>query len=236
VTADEKFFAWLDGELDPAESAEMEARVESDPRLSRLAQEHRALAARLRHAFDKVAEAPVPESLSKSLRKREADVADFSAGRVSRGAPGWAPLPQWAAMAATLVLGLLLGTMFRLPDPSPLEVEGTAIYASASLDQALDSGLASAPDDGDVRLGLTFRDHAGSICRSFAAVQASGLACREGDRWQVRGLFAAAEGQATDYRMATGIDPNLAALIDSTMASDPFDAAQERAARDAGWR
>jgi hypothetical protein len=236
VTADEKFFAWLDGELGAAEAAEMEAKVESDPRLSRLAQDHRALAARLRHAFDEVAQAPVPEALAQCLRKREADVADLAAARDRRRAHNRAPLPQWAAMAATLVLGILVGTMVRLPGPSPLEVEGTAVYASASLDKALDSGLASAPDGGDVRLGLTFRDHEGSICRSFAAIQAIGLACREGDRWQVRGLFAASEGQATDYRMATGIDPSLAALIDSTMASEPFDAAQERAARDMGWR
>jgi hypothetical protein len=236
MTSDEKFFAWLDGELAPAEAAEMEAKVEADPRLSRLAEEHRAFAARLKTTFDSVADAPVPESLIQSLRKREADVADFSAARDRRRAPRWAPIPQWAAMAATLVLGLLIGTMARLPDPTPLAVEGTAIYASASLDNALDTGLASAPDNGDVRLGLTFRDHAGSICRSFAALQASGLACRDGDRWQVRGLFAAPEGQATDYRMATGIDPNLAALIDSTMASEPFDAAQEQAARDTGWR
>jgi hypothetical protein len=36
--------------------------------------------------------------------------------------------------------------------------------------------------------------------------------------------------------MAAGMDPNLAALVDSSMAGEPFDAAQEKAARDKGWR
>ncbi|HUG45644.1 MAG TPA: anti-sigma factor [Sphingomicrobium sp.] len=242
MTSDEKFFAWLDGELDGAEAAEMEAEVASDPRLSRLAKEHRALAARLRSAFDQLAEAPVPERLAESLRRPTADVADFAAVAAARERRrrDWVrsrqSLPQWAAMAATLVFGVVIGTLVAQPDSSPLEVEGAALYASASLDKALDSRLASAPAKGDVRIGLTFRDHGGSICRSFAAAQASGLACREDGRWQVRGLFAAPEGQASDYRMASGVDPNLAALIDSTMASEPFDAAMESSARDKGWR
>ncbi len=38
------------------------------------------------------------------------------------------------------------------------------------------------------------------------------------------------------YRMAVGSDPALAATIDSMIAGEPFDAAQEKAAKDAGWR
>jgi hypothetical protein len=49
-------------------------------------------------------------------------------------------------------------------------------------------------------------------------------------------LFAAPEGQGGVYRMAAGMDPNLAALVDSTMAGEPFDAAQEKAARQHEWR
>jgi hypothetical protein len=83
---------------------------------------------------------------------------------------------------------------------------------------------------------MTFRDQSGTICRSFSESGASGLACRDGGRWQVRGLFAAPEGQSGAYRMAAGMDPNLAALVDSTMAGEPFDAARERAAKQRGWR
>ena len=49
MVEDEKFFAWLDGELSPEEAARVEAEVSADPRLSRLANEHRAMTSGLRH-------------------------------------------------------------------------------------------------------------------------------------------------------------------------------------------
>jgi hypothetical protein len=36
--------------------------------------------------------------------------------------------------------------------------------------------------------------------------------------------------------MAAGEDPHVAVLIDETIAGEPFDAAQERAALDKSWR
>ena len=145
------------------------------------------------------------------------------------------PLPQWAAMAATLAVGIVVGTMIPQQDSGPVELQGGKIYAASALNQALDTQLASAPVD-DVRIGLTFRDQSGNICRSFTQSGASGLACRDGNRWQMRGMFAAPEGQSNDYRMAAGMDPNLAALIGSTASGEPFDAAAEKAAKDRGWR
>jgi hypothetical protein len=52
----------------------------------------------------------------------------------------------------------------------------------------------------------------------------------------LRGLFAAPQGQESEYRMAAGMDPNLAALVDSTIAGEPFDAAAEQAARRKNWK
>ena len=39
-----------------------------------------------------------------------------------------------------------------------------------------------------------------------------------------------------DFRMAAGADPGLAAMIDSQIAGEPFDAEAERKALDGGWR
>jgi len=231
MTEDDKFFAWLDGELEPADAAEMEAKVAADPQLTRLAEQHRALGARLKGAFDPIAEAPVPERLDAALRP-SAEVIDFTAAKSARITPS---LPQWAAMAATLAVGIFVGTAIPQRSGAPVEVQGGKIYTAAALDQALDTQLASAPA-GDVRIGLTFRDQAGEICRSFTQPAASGLACRGGGKWQLKGLFAAPEGQGSSYRMAAGMDPNLAALVDSTMAGEPFDAAGEKAAKDRGWK
>jgi hypothetical protein len=36
--------------------------------------------------------------------------------------------------------------------------------------------------------------------------------------------------------MAAGMDSNLAALVNSSIAGDPFDPAQEKAARRRGWK
>lgn len=237
MTADEKFFAWLDGELSGAEAAEVEAKVASDPELARLADEHRALQSRLKGAFDPIANAPVPQHLIDSVRRPKAEVIDFQAAKKAREPQRtWRPAAQWAAMAATLVLGFFAGTFAPHHNDAPVTVQDGALYASASLNQALSSDLASAPANGPVRIGLTYRDQAGAVCRTFTEAKSSGLACRNGARWQLRGLFPASEGQGDAYRMAAGMDPNLAALVNSTIAGDPFGPAQEKAAQRRGWK
>lgn len=228
---DKKFFAWLDGELGPDEAAEMEARVASDPELKRLADQHRALGRQLRSAFDPIAAEPVPERLHEAVRPL-AQVIDFAAAKRRRSMPAVA---QWTAMAATLAIGIFIGTRVPQETSAPVQVEAGKLYAAASLGKALETELASAPT-GDVRIGITYRDSAGEICRTFVAPAGSGLACRSGSRWQMKGLFSAPEGQSSDYRMAAGMDPNLAALVESSIAGEAFDEAQEKAAKAKGWK
>lgn len=234
---DETFFAWLDGELDADEAARVEAEVAAHPRLSAMAAEHRAMQSTLKGAFDTLVEAPLPEDLIAAVRApRQAQLIDLAEARKRRARGPLPSLPQWTAMAATLALGILIGTLApQTRKDSPIQVQGGKIYAAASLNDALSKELASAPR-GDVRIGVTFRDRSGAVCRSFTDPSSSGLACRDGKGWRLRGLFAAPEGQAGDYRMAAGMDPNLAALVDSTMTGEPFDASQEKAARDKAWR
>jgi hypothetical protein len=166
-----------------------------------------------------------------------AEPIDLNSRRSERRSQGgWFGVPQWAAMAATLALGLVVGNMVGGRSDSPVVNRDGMLVAAASLDQKLDRQLASAGANGPVRVGLTFRDRQGGVCRSFIDRAASGLACREEGDWRIRGLFPAPEGQSAGYRMAAGEDPRLAALIDETIAGEPFDAAQERAARDKGWR
>lgn len=231
---DEKFFAWLDGELDPAEAAEMEKRVAADPELAQAAAEHRALVGTLRSAFDPVAQAPVPDALSSALRS-DATVTQISAWR-ERKEQRRSPLPQWAAIAASLAIGLFGGTMVnRGPSGAPVEMQGGQLVAASAVKQALSTQLASA-DQGDVRVGLTFRDESGKICRTFSGSGGSGLACRSGEDWNVKGLFAAPGQSETDYRMAAGEDPQLAALVESTISGEPFDANEEAKAKSRDWR
>jgi hypothetical protein len=237
MSADEKFFAWLDGELDAAEAADMAARVEADPELAALAEQHRAMQAKMARAFDTITNAPVPERLRNAISPQPSNVVDLAEHREHRFRPlRLGGLPQWAMIAATLVMGIFVGTLVSGRNGSPVQVEGGRLYAASTLDRALDSELASAPSSGAIRIGLTFRDSGGKICRSFTGSVATGLACRDDGRWRVRGLFPAGEGQGGAYRMASGMDPNLAALVDSTMAGEAMDAAQEKAARQRDWR
>ena len=231
-----KFFAWLDGELDPAEAAEIEAAVAADPKLARKAEQHRLLGARLHAAFDPVAAAPVSlEAFAPGIAgERVASLAEARVARAGRRAPPvWA---QAAAMAATFVVGIATGNLLLADASSPIAPEAGRLVAAASLEQALYARLASAPADSGPRIGLTFRDRSGQVCRTFTDSAASGLACHEQGDWRIRGLFQAPEGQSGDYRMAAGASPELAALVDSTIAGEPFDAAQERAAKERGWR
>jgi hypothetical protein len=232
----ETFFAWLDGELSPDETARVEAEVAADPELKRLAEQHRAMQSQVKGAFDTVADAPVPERLLEAIHRPEPQVIDFGAAKRARDARRRSSVRQWAALAATLAVGIVVGTQVPTPSHAPIQVEDGQIYAAAALNEALDGELAGAPTKSTVRIGMTFRDQGGVICRTFTQESASGLACRNGERWQLRGVFGAPEGQGGEYRMAAGMDPNLAAMVDSAMAGEPFDAAQEKAARNKGWR
>ncbi|HEY7690648.1 MAG TPA: hypothetical protein VH835_18250, partial [Dongiaceae bacterium] len=214
---DEKFFAWLDGELPADDAARIAEQVGADPALIARAAEHRALAASLRAGF-----APLMEDKMPPPRFAPAEVVDLSARRKQGGARGSFGLPQWAAMAATLAVGIVAGHFVGGRDSSLIQSRDGQLVAAASLDEALNSQLASSEQGGAVRIGLTFRDKAGGICRTFSEKGATGLACRDGDHWRVDGLFGAAEGQQSDYRMAAGADPWIASMIDERINGDPF--------------
>lgn len=232
---DEKFFAWLDNELDAAAAAKVAAQVAADPALQRRAAAHRSLQARLGDAFAPIAAASIPATIFASAER--GTIVDLAVAREARsprlGSPSMA---QWAAMAATLVLGLATGSMLDRGSSSPVESQSGQLVASAGLARALDTRLASAPAATGPRIGLTFRSQDGTICRSFTDVAAQGLACRDGQDWRIRGLFQGAQSATGDYRMAAGADPNLAALIDATVAGEAFDAIEERQALAGNWR
>lgn len=236
MVEEEEFFAWLDGELSPEEAARVEAEVAADPELSKLAVEHRAMTAGLRGAFGTVEAQPIPAGLG-SLVDRDDKIVSLAEVRTAREARRVQPLwVQAAAIAATLAVGVFAGSQLGGGQGSPIRPQDGKLVAAASLDQALSTQLASAPANSGPRIGLTYRDTAGTICRTFEDQSASGLACREGGDWRIRSIFQRPEGQSADYRMASGGDPQLMEAVDASIAGEPFDAAQEKAAMEKGWR
>ena len=237
MVEEETFFAWLDGELSPEQAARVGAEVAADRRLSRLADEHRGMTAGMRSAFAEVASAPVPERIAAIVPAPEGRVVDLAQVRAVREARGMMPFwAQMAALAATLAVGVLTGSMLAGDPTSPIRPEAGRLVAGAELERALSAQLASAPAGKALRIGLTFRDRSGAICRTFQEESTTGLACRERGDWRIRALFQAHEGRATDYRMAGGADPRLMEIVESSMDGEPFDAAQEKSARDSAWR
>src|SRR3954449_10686589 len=131
MVTDDVFFAWLDGELDRSESGRVAAEVAASPELAKRAADHRAMQARLTKAFDGLLEAPVPEPLLQALRTPAPKVHDLAAARRSHQARRWA-LPQWAALAATLAIGILAGTMIPRESNAPVELRDSKVYAAAA--------------------------------------------------------------------------------------------------------
>lgn len=221
----EMLMAYADGELDPLRAKRVEKAIAKHPALAAKVEAHRALRATLSAHFDPVTDQPVPDRLRALL--------DVPAIPVAAPPRRWLSASSVAAMAATLVLGLAIGGSLDL-NPPPVGERGGALVAQSGLADALETQLASAqPADAETRIGLTFRDKAGAVCRSFEGEAMSGIACRAGDGWQVRQLMGSA-AQRTDYRQAGS--PEILMAAETMMADSPLDADAERAARDGGWK
>ncbi|HEX5304681.1 MAG TPA: hypothetical protein VFW82_01200, partial [Dyella sp.] len=80
----------------------------------------------------------------------------------------------------------------------------------------------------------------GHICRSFvrhAAPARAGLACHGEQGWQVPVVVPMGAPAEGDLRQAaSALPPAVQQAIDARLKGDVFDASQERAARDTGWR
>lgn len=238
---EERLLAWIDGALAPADAAEVADAVAADPALTALAESHRGLTQRLRGGFDLLLHDPIPAALAAAVQPA-ATVTDLSVARRARVNRTSAPvgrfrLPQWAAIAATLAVGMMAGQMTDKIGPKPNFIEGGAgLQASGQLASALDRELASSPASGSVRVQVTFRAHSGQICRSWSAAGQDGVACHAGNRWQVMASMAAPAIEDGQYRMAGSSNPRLLGIIDGMISGEPFDAKLELQARQDGWR
>ena len=249
--SDEMLMAYADGELDLVARAEIEAAMATDPEVRRAVERHRAFAASVRGAYQSVFEEPVPARLSalaatddestvelpvvqlaerRAEKDRRAEQAAAAAARPR--------LPQWAAIAASLAIGLLVG-LFAMREPAaPWEESGAGLVARGDLDQALTTQLAGEGEVAAVRVGISFRNRDGAYCRAFhlqREAPLAGLACREGGDWRLRVLAAAAR-QEGELQPAAAMPIAVLQAVDAAIDGEPLDAAAESAARDADWR
>lgn len=238
--SDEMLIAYADGELPQAQRAAVEAAAAADPELAARLRAHQALAEQVRGTFAKVAEEPAPERLLAAVRAgsdQGADIIAFPARRPASGGARWAGL---AALAASLVVGVIIG---RAALQGETGLVGDDMAARGALAQALNTQLASAAGPSTVKIGITFRATDGSLCRTFETGRArglAGLACRDGgEGWLVR-MSVPAQGSADTgaaYRTAASSLPvPVAELAQSLAAAPPLGPTEEAEARARGWR
>jgi hypothetical protein len=243
---DMQIHAYVDGELDPQSAARLEADSRADAGLAARIARQRELRLQLHSAFDAVLDEPVPQRLRDAVGDGapQAQVIALDSARRARmpARPAWSPR-EWGAMAATLVLGTVLGAMlFRTPGALPLETVQGQLLARGELDAALSTQPGGAvPAAGTTGIGLSLRAADGSWCRTFSLRSGSaGLACRRQDRWAVQLLEDRGAGQADatgGFRQAeSSLSPALLGAIDALGGSDALTPEQEQEQLRRGWK
>lgn len=241
--SEEMLFAYVDGELDAAATAQVEAALAQDTQLAARVAEQRRLRTLLQDRFDPVALEPVPERLLQAATTSPAAVVDIASARARRALPergrSWA-WREWGAMAATLVLGLMAGFAWRdTTGDQPLVTRNGSLVATGHLADVLSNQLAGKPEDGSAaQIGLSIKSTSGEYCRSFTVKQTAGLACRRGDQWAVdvvvRGMPAAGPGE---FRQAGSALPDaVRTAIEQRMSGEPLTGTEEAAQLRAQWR
>ena len=254
---DDTLMAYADGELDEPARSEVERAVRADPALAARVAQHQALRADVFAAFAPIAEEPVPPALlAAAMPGKVSDLgaarearseARSEAQRAARGQPRrrWA-WPEWGGMAASLAVGVLVGSLVLGGQGGAGGSHGGAsladgaLVAQGRLADALNTQLAgagAAAGEGAVRIGVTFAATDGVLCRSFIAGASAGLACRSGEQWKLAVLAEADKSQGGDYRQAGSAMPAaVLEAIDARISGSALDAQAEQAARQRGWR
>jgi len=245
--SEEKLMAYVDGELDEQARVEVEAAMRADPDIAARVARQQALRARVRLAFERVVEEPVPDRLVAATRGESAPVRANNVIPLRRKESRKWSWPEWSSMAASLAVGAVLSLLFvRHTDVGPIASRGGHLFASGALAQALSDQLASTQANvpaTPVKIGVSFRDKSGNYCRTFALREAgslAGLACRSGAGWQLDAVARSeesADAGAARYRQAGSPLPKaILQSVEDRIAGEPLDARAEAAAQAGGWK
>lgn len=223
--------AYVDGELDLVRAKRIEKAMAEDAGLAKAVDTERALRARLSAHFDPVAEEPVPDRLAALL---SGSVSLLDEQRSKNAARWYRPsVMQWGAVAASLVVGLIIGGTALNRDAGYVRDDGGVLVASGELADALQTQLASTQGTNPkVRIGTSFAAKDSGYCRTFESASLDGIACRAGKAWQLKQTLSG--NGASAYRQASA--GALAEAAAAMMAGEAMDAAAEKAAAEKGWK
>jgi hypothetical protein len=220
---DQTLAAYVEGDLDPLQTAEIELAAGADAVLAERIRRARNRPATPEKARVERAEPVTPVDLASVRARRKAKPkAESSSPSRSR---------QWiAAAVVVVVLGIGLWPVVMKPHPGAATAPDIAfdpdgLVAKGALETAL-TGQLSAGTPRPIRITGTIRAHDRAWCRSFATPTLDGVACREGGRWRLR---ATASGPDST-RKAT-----ISAAAEVIGDGHAIDAAAEGEARAKGW-
>jgi len=248
---DELLMRYADGELDAGERARVESAIQADPAVGRRVAAFRAQRERLSKAFAPQLEEPVPDRFRQIVAQaRAASAAKVVDLGKRRGAMGlrervrsWS-WPELSAVAANLVLGVLVAHQVARNGDEALRAGPNGLVAGRALAQVLSTQLANTqPESASVRVGLTFENQRGEVCRTFTQRHGAldEFACRSGNERRVDlALSGSAHPSPTEpgsVRTAgSDLPPQLLKAVEAQIRGEPFDAAAEAEARQNAWR
>jgi hypothetical protein len=235
--------AYVDGELDATDAARVEAAMAADPATAAEVARHRHLRDLIAGTHAEVLVEPVPARLLAAALGGAtpcATVVPIDATKKHDLRRRWS-WPEWTAMAASLLVGVLFAQWIVPTADTPVLVRAdAAVLAHGVLADALETRVSGDGPAGGVSIGLSFRDQAGGYCRTFVLAQdqpLAGLACRDEVGWRVRLLAEGQAGPAGELRMAaTALPLVVLEAVDARIDGEPLDAGAERAARKSGWQ
>ena len=223
--------AYVDGELDLITVNRIEKAMIEDGDLVGEIEQEKALRVQLTGNFAPVLDEGLPDRLTSLL---SGSVTNLDERRDLMTTRWYQPsVRQWSAMAASLVVGLMIGGTALNRDAGYVQDNDGQIVASGDLADALDTQLAATQGSNPaVRIGMSFAAKDGGYCRTFESAALDGIACTVGSDWKLRQTRSG--NGASEYRQASA--GALAEAAVAMMAGEPLDAAGERAAKEKGWR
>jgi hypothetical protein len=246
--SDEELAAFINGSLDNARAKELALALEDDTALAERLERLDPLSEEIRGAFDEILAMPVPEELRNAVLERRPtsggdNVMSFAAAKTEKEAR-WFRWPEYAAMAASLAIGLVIGGQSGIfgpanadgkavvvasangPTVAPAVAQFLATKAGGETQQLAGLGLA--------RASISFRDGENQLCRQFSidaeATATDGVACLADGQWAVAAI-GTRPIEGGDVRTASGdASPAVLAAVDDMIEGDPLDAGAEKAA------
>ncbi len=232
MTNDECLSAYLDGELDADDRADLELRLTTDAALRTRLESLRVADLQLRKEIGEADALPMPASILRQLDAQAAPRIALPTPANDTGTRWWA---RAAAAIALIVTGGVAGHLMTgtAPTGDSSSSDATLVVAIETLPSGRSVALGT---NGSVTMRASFPGtDPGQWCRQFdidlRQSRRAGVACNGHSGWQIKGLVPRSVIDPTSNNAYTvaegGADPQVDAIIAESRGGDPIAPAEE---------